>query len=172
MDPLNLKYSKGILIALLEKGKVNKKVLQPYASNTNTLDDVLDALEQSNLISKKQDVIGRRVYEISLTSKGIAVAKQLQKADDISHDKITESRFLTDEQEMLLFLLGKPEHDMDSLVNKFPGAYGAVKYLAGFGLVSQKLAGEGTASVNRIYLTEKGKRVGQSLRRVKLELER
>ena len=84
MDPLNLKYSKGILIALLEKGKVNKKVLQPYASNTNTLDDVLDALEQSNLISKKQDVIGRRVYEISLTPKGIAVAKQLQKADEIA----------------------------------------------------------------------------------------
>ncbi len=87
MDSLNLKYSKGILTALLKEGKVNKKVLQPYASNTNTLDDVLDALEKDGLVTKKQDIIGRRVYEISLTSKGRLVAQKLKEADDIASGK-------------------------------------------------------------------------------------
>ncbi len=172
MDSLDLKYAKSILLRLAGTEKVKKSDLFDIVKSHQVLDNLLDALSKDGYITIEENERGPKKYSISLTSKGIAVIKPLQKADDISHDKIAESRFLTDEQEMLLFLLGKPEHDMDSLVNKFPGAYGAVKYLAGFGLVSQKLAGEGTASVNRIYLTEKGKRVGQSLRRVKLELER
>ncbi len=84
MDSLDLKYAKSILLRLAGTEKVKKSDLFDIVKSHQVLDNLLDALAKDRYITIEENERGPKKYSISLTSKGIAVAKQLQKADEIA----------------------------------------------------------------------------------------
>ncbi len=88
-NSLNLKYSKPILIKLLElKGTAKKNDLAAVTSGWPALDKTLAALEVDQFIKISEKFLGRRTYVISLTSKGLEVAKMLQVIFEVAQDHI------------------------------------------------------------------------------------
>jgi len=88
-NSLNLKYSKPILIKLLElKGTAKKNDLAAVTSGWPALDKTLAALEVDQFIKISEKFLGRRTYVISLTSKGLEVAKMLQVVFEVAQDHI------------------------------------------------------------------------------------
>ena len=84
MDSLDLKYAKSILLRLAGTEKVKKSDLFDIVKSHQVLDNLLDALSKDGYITIEENERGPKKYSISLTSKGIAVAKQLKKADEIA----------------------------------------------------------------------------------------
>lgn len=84
MDSLDLKYAKSILLRLAGTEKVKKSDLFDIVKSHQVLDNLLDALAKDRYITIEENERGPKKYSISLTSKGIAVAKQLKKADEIA----------------------------------------------------------------------------------------
>lgn len=80
-DALDLKYSKSILKYLLKFGKVNKSSLFKIVSNNLVLDKLLNNLWIDGYIEINKNNIGPIIYKISLTYKGIYVAKFLCNLD-------------------------------------------------------------------------------------------
>ena len=79
-----MKYAKSILLRLAGTEKVKKSDLFDIVKSHQVLDNLLDALAKDRYITIEENERGPKKYSISLTSKGIAVAKQLQKADEIA----------------------------------------------------------------------------------------
>ncbi len=73
--------SSKILLLLLKKGNVKKTDLLPIAT-MHTVEKILPELTKNELITIKEEFLGRRTYEISLTPKGRAVAEQLKRAEE------------------------------------------------------------------------------------------
>jgi len=89
VNSLNLKYSKPILIKLLElNGTAKKNDLAAVTSGWPALDKTLAALEVDQFIEISEKFLGRRTYVISLTSKGLEVAKMLQAIFEVAQDHI------------------------------------------------------------------------------------
>ena len=84
MDSLDLKYAKSILLRLAGTEKVKKSDLFDIVKSHQVLDNLLDALAKDRYITIEENERGPKKYSISLTLKGIAVAKQLKKADEIA----------------------------------------------------------------------------------------
>lgn len=91
-NSLNLKYSKPILIKLLELGGTAKKNdLADVTSGWPALDKTLAALEKDKFISMSEKFLGRRTYVISLTGKGVEVSKMLQSIFEVAKDNYNET---------------------------------------------------------------------------------
>jgi len=87
VDSLNLKYSKPILVKLLKLGGTAKKNdLAGVTSGWPALDKTLAALEKDKFISMSEKFLGRRTYVISLTDKGVEIAKMLQGIFEVAED--------------------------------------------------------------------------------------
>ncbi|OWP57542.1 MAG: hypothetical protein B2I17_00145 [Thermoplasmatales archaeon B_DKE] len=82
MNSLDLKYANTVLRRLTEKDSFMKHELFDVVTSNQTLDKLLDALEEDGYITKKLSEYGRRTYEITLTPKGRAVAEQLKRAEE------------------------------------------------------------------------------------------
>lgn len=92
VNSLNLKYSKPILIKLLELGGTAKKNdLAAVTSGWPALDKTLAALETDKFIEVSEKFLGRRTYVISLTSKGLDVSKMLQGVFEVAEDENNET---------------------------------------------------------------------------------
>lgn len=87
MDSLDLKYAKSVLVRLINKKDAKKSDLFDIVRSHQVLDNLLNALERDNYLEIKENERGPKRYSISLTSKGIAVANQLQRANDIASGK-------------------------------------------------------------------------------------
>ena len=72
-----------ILLLLLDKGHAKKTDLLSITT-MHTVERALSELLKGDLITIKEEFIGRRTYEISLTPKGRAVAEQLKRAEEIA----------------------------------------------------------------------------------------
>ena len=87
VNSLNLKYSKPILIKLLELGGTAKKNdLASVTSGWPALDKTLAALEMDKFIEISEKFLGRRTYVISLTNKGFEVSKMLQGVFEVADE--------------------------------------------------------------------------------------
>ncbi|MBX8638322.1 MAG: hypothetical protein KIY11_08225, partial [Thermoplasmata archaeon] len=58
-----------------------KKDLYSVVTSPNTLDKLLDILQDAGLITMKEEMKGRRTYLISLSATGRRVAKKLKEID-------------------------------------------------------------------------------------------
>ena len=83
-NSLDSRFSKSVLLKLLNEKELLKTNLQEIVSNLYSLGGLLEELKKDGLINIQTMKYGKNIQKISLTSKGIAVAKQLQKADEIA----------------------------------------------------------------------------------------
>ncbi|MGC8483864.1 MAG: hypothetical protein ACP5OE_09515, partial [Thermodesulfobium sp.] len=71
----------------INKEDAKKSDLFDIVKSHQVLDNLLSALERDNYLEIKENERGPKRYSISLTPKGIAVANQLQRANDIASGK-------------------------------------------------------------------------------------
>ena len=83
-NSLDSRFSKSVLLKLLNEKELLKTNLQEIVSNLYSLGGLLEELKKDGLINIQTMKYGKNIQKISLTSKGIAVAKQLKKADEIA----------------------------------------------------------------------------------------
>jgi DNA-binding MarR family transcriptional regulator len=83
MKALDTKYSMSVLLFVSEKGQCFKKDLYSVVTSPNTLDKLLDSLQDAGLIAMKEEIRGRRTYLITLTATGKRVTKKLKEIDGI-----------------------------------------------------------------------------------------
>ena len=81
MKALDAKYSMSAMLFILQKGQCFKKDLYSVVTSPNTLDKLLDILQDAGLITMKEEMKGRRTYLISLSATGRRVAKKLKEID-------------------------------------------------------------------------------------------
>ena len=87
MKALDAKYSMSAMLFILQNGQCFKKDLYSVVTSPNTLDKLLDILQDAGLITMKEEMKGRRTYLISLSSlsaTGRRVAKKLKEIDGLS----------------------------------------------------------------------------------------
>ena len=86
MKALDAKYSMSAMLFILQNGQCFKKDLYSVVTSPNTLDKLLDILQDAGLITMKEEMKGRRTYLISLSSlsaTGRRVAKKLKEIDGL-----------------------------------------------------------------------------------------
>ena len=83
MKALDAKYSMSAMLFILQNGQCFKKDLYSAVTSPNTLDKLLDILQDAGLITMKEEMKGRRAYLISLSATGKRVAKKLKEIDGI-----------------------------------------------------------------------------------------
>ena len=85
MDSLDLKYSKSVLLQIYSFNEpIAKKDLGKVVKSHQVLDNLLINLERDGYIHISSNIVGPRVFKISLTDKGRAVAQKLKEAEDVS----------------------------------------------------------------------------------------
>ena len=85
MDSLDLKYSKSVLLQIYYfNDPIAKKDLGKVVKSHQVLDNLLINLERDGYIHISSNIVGPRVFKISLTDKGRAVARKLKEAEDVS----------------------------------------------------------------------------------------
>ena len=89
INSLDLPHSNSVLIELLN-GKVLKTRLQSIVKNLYSLNALLKALQEDNLIIIEPQPFGKNIQYISLSEKGISVAKNLKLAQDAAEGKQKE----------------------------------------------------------------------------------
>lgn len=89
INSLDLPHSNSVLIELLN-GKVLKTRLQSIVKNLYSLNALLKALQEENLIIIEPQPFGKNIQYISLSEKGISVAKNLKQAQDAAEGKQKE----------------------------------------------------------------------------------
>ena len=89
INSLDLPHSNSVLIELLN-GKVLKTRLQSIVKNLYSLNALLKALQEDNLIIIEPQPFGKNIQYISLSEKGISVAKNLKQAQDAAEGKQKE----------------------------------------------------------------------------------
>ena len=77
----------AILYFLAERGTVMKSELIKIVSSPPLLSNYLENMEQQNLLTITENREKHKKFYIKLTPKGMLVAKQLRKADDIATGK-------------------------------------------------------------------------------------
>ena len=83
MKALDAKYSMSAMLFILQNGQCFKKDLHSVVTRPNTLDKLLDILQDAGLITMKEEMKGRRTYLISLRATGRRVAKKLKEIDGL-----------------------------------------------------------------------------------------
>ncbi len=160
-ESLKEKYAIPLLLFLLDKNKpVNKtelreNVIKPISS----LDKLLNKLKEDGLIEIKEVFLGRRVYLISLTENGRAVAEGLK----ILEHPPSLSIF-PEWMNILIYLSNKNQDEFEKIKEHFQGGsvYSSIQKLVELKLVEQSLEN----SKNIIKLTEKGEKVAKKLSEV------
>ncbi len=89
INSLDLPHSNSVLIELLN-GKVLKTRLQSIVKNLYSLNALLKALQEDNLIIIEPQPFGKNIQYISLSEKGISVAKNLKLAQAAAEGKQKE----------------------------------------------------------------------------------
>ena len=89
INSLDLPHSNSVLIELLN-GKVLKTRLQSIVKNLYSLNALLKALQENNLIIIEPQPFGKNIQYISLSEKGISVAKNLKRAQAAAEGKQKE----------------------------------------------------------------------------------
>ena len=89
INSLDLPHSNSVLIELLN-GKVLKTRLQSIVKNLYSLNALLKALQEDNLIIIEPQPFGKNIQYISLSEKGISVAKNLKQAQAAAEGKQKE----------------------------------------------------------------------------------
>ena len=85
MDSLDLKYSKSVLLQIYSFNEpIAKKDLGKVVKSHQVLDNLLTNLEKDGYIHISSNIVGPRVFKISLTDKGRAVARKLKEAEEVS----------------------------------------------------------------------------------------
>ena len=82
-NSLDSRLSKSVLLHLLSEKEVLKTSLQDIVSNLYSLNGLLEELKKDGLINIKTMKYGKNIQKISLTPKGIAVAKQLYSTGEL-----------------------------------------------------------------------------------------
>ena len=85
VDSLDLKYSKSVLLKIYSFNEpIAKKDLGKVVKSHQVLDNLLINLEKDGYIHISSNIVGPRVFKISLTDKGRQVAKKLKEAEEVS----------------------------------------------------------------------------------------
>ena len=85
MDSLDLKYSKSVLLQIYSFNEpIAKKDLGKVVKSHQVLDNLLVNLEKDGYIHISSNIVGPRVFKISLTDKGRAVARKLKEAEEVA----------------------------------------------------------------------------------------
>jgi DNA-binding PadR family transcriptional regulator len=71
------------MLFILQKGQCFEKYLYSVVTSPNTLDKLLDMLQDAGLIDMKEEMQGRRTYLISLSATGGRVVKKLREIDGL-----------------------------------------------------------------------------------------
>ena len=95
MKALDAKYSMPAMLFILQNGQCFKKDLYSVVTSPNTLDKLLDILQDAGLITMKEEMKGRRTYLISLSATGRRVAKKLKEIDGLLSKQTEVRRELT-----------------------------------------------------------------------------
>ena len=84
------KHVSTILLFILENGTVHKTDIVSVVHSNNSVDKLIEELKNEGFISVKKEFAGRNTYYISLTDKGISVAKNLKQAQAAAEGKQKE----------------------------------------------------------------------------------
>ena len=170
MDSLDLKYAKSVLLRIADRGAVKKSDLFDVVKSHQVLDNLLGALMKDEYLKIEENERGPRRYSISLTTKGLAVAKQLKKTEDISVGReIFE--FLSDDMKLLISLLRGNETRFKSLAGRFNNAYSSISWLKQMKLIDVRIDNNKYPSEEIVSLTDKGRKVAQKLKEIEEILE-
>ncbi|MHB1440016.1 MAG: hypothetical protein ACYCSO_09855 [Cuniculiplasma sp.] len=157
------RHKSSILLFLLEYGSVNKSKLISIVTSPPVLTNVINKMEEEKLIKTVEERIGRRTINISLTDRGLAVAEQLRRAEDISKGR----KFLFPDKFAIISFLDKTETStMTSLTNEFRNVSELLKELEDLKVIKQEINSSGYPPTNSISLTEKGKRIADKLNEI------
>ena len=88
-NPLEERYSHDILIRLLESGSMMKTELLRSVSKSSSMIGRLERLEEAGLVETYNDTFSYNTKWVSLTSKGLEVARLLKQIRDIMDDVTT-----------------------------------------------------------------------------------
>ncbi|MGC8622006.1 MAG: hypothetical protein ACP5U0_08845 [Caldisphaera sp.] len=161
MDILDQKYVSSILRYMLDHENIKKDDLRHIVKTVSTLDKTLNLLQIEGYIEIKEQILGRRVYAISLTNQGRAIAEQLKNIEEPSNS----SRFLSQkEQEALLFLSSKNDIDSKEFIEKF--SYSSISKLSDLKLIKQIIDTKAYPPKNFIEITDKGKKISKKLKEI------
>ena len=94
---------------------MKKTSLSKIVSNPYKLTDLLMLLQKDGFINITESKIGKKSYEISLTPRGINVAEQLKRVDEVANGK----KFAFPDKFLLIMYLNKmgPLHDCRTETN-------------------------------------------------------
>ena len=117
MDSLDLKYSKSVLLQIYSFNEpIAKKDLGKVVKSHQVLDNLLTNLEKDGYIHISSNIVGPRVFKISLTDKGRAVARKLKEAEEVA-DQDSDGVIHIDGEEINVALT--PEERENSQYLKF-----------------------------------------------------
>ncbi len=157
------RHKSSILLFLLEYGSVNKSKLISIVTSPPVLTNVVNKMEEEKLIKTVEERIGRRTINISLTDRGLAVAEQLRRAEDVSKGR----KFLFPDKFAIISFLDKTgTSTMTSLTNEFRNVSELLKELEGLKVIMREINSSGYPPTNFISLTEKGKKIADKLNEV------
>lgn len=157
MEVLDRSYAKSVLLNLLDKGgSSNKSDLRTVASNWRTISDVVDELAKEELVSVKEEIVGRRVFVIELTERGRAVAEQLRRAQQVALGKKVKFR---DKFAIISYINDAGPVTLSDISDEFPGSFESMRELMSLKLIEQKIDSSKYPPVNLIYLTDRGRNV-------------
>ncbi|MHB1439975.1 MAG: hypothetical protein ACYCSO_05265 [Cuniculiplasma sp.] len=163
MESLDLPYAKSILLELLLEDGVPMTTFQKIATSYNTVKKLINSFEKDGLVEKKELMIGRKTFQVSLTPKGRAVAEQLKHAEDAA----TGKKFTFPDKFAIISFLDKngstPLHD---LKDEFQDATEMVRELEELKVIKQEINSSSYPPINFIVLTEKGKEIALYLRKI------
>ena len=86
-EVLSEKYAITILKYIYDRGSVKKYDLLEVIKSSWSLDKILNKLEKAGFIEIKEQIMGRRVYYITLTEKGRVIAEKLKDIEGSLEEK-------------------------------------------------------------------------------------
>ncbi|MVT14473.1 MAG: hypothetical protein GPW19_03030 [Euryarchaeota archaeon] len=86
-EVLSEKYAITILKYIYDRGTIKKYDLLEVIKSSWSLDKILNKLEKAGFIEIKEQIMGRRVYYITLTEKGRVIAGKLKSIEESLEEK-------------------------------------------------------------------------------------
>ncbi|MHB8360182.1 MAG: hypothetical protein ACYDDC_00035 [Thermoplasmataceae archaeon] len=169
MESLDLPYAKSVLMELLRKDGVPITTLQKIVTSYNTVKKLIDSFEKDGFVEKKELVIGRKTFQISLTPKGRSVAEQLKRAEEISQGK---SFTFPDKFAIISYLSDSGPVTLSQLKERYPDALDIIKEFESMKVIRQEIDNSKHPPINRIALTEKGEKIAEKLKEIEEILKR
>ena len=166
---MDQKYAKALLTFLLKQEKpVKKTSLSEIISNPYKLTDLLLLLQKDGFVNMTESKIGKKSYEISLTSKGRDVAKQLRRLDEIARGE----KFTFPDKFLLIMYLNKMgPTPISKIMKEFAGVYDILTELKTLKVVDSETDRTKFPPVSMISLTEKGKKIANYLAKIDEEMQ-